>query len=122
MNGGRPPPGSDTNGCCQQRTDESQVAPIRQSMNRCPRSAKRLHAGRRVRRIDSRFARQVRKLLIEARELPFREFVVPRGIHFECSVSNAMSPARERSAHLRYGELTFNGTQMVFAAYEASQG
>jgi hypothetical protein len=25
-----------------------------------------------------------------------------------------MAPACERSAHLRYGELAFNGTQMVF--------
>ena len=30
-----------------------------------------------------------------------------------CSVSNAMAPARERSAHLRYGELTlaFNAAE-----------
>src|SRR6185436_5480890 len=119
MNGGRPPPSSDTNGCCQQRTDESQVAPTRQSMNHCQRGAKRLHAGRRVRRIESGFARQVRKLLLQAREPPFHEFVVQRGIHLllriKCNVTRL-----ERSALLRYGELTFNGTQMVFAAYEAS--
>jgi len=33
-----------------------------------------------------------------------------------------MAPAWERSAHLRYGELTFNGTQMVFKPAKLSLG
>src|SRR5437899_477226 len=38
-----------------------------------------------------------------------------------CSVSNAMAPALERSAHPRYDELTFNGTQMVFEPAKLSR-
>src|SRR5262245_50852321 len=85
-------------------------------MNRCQGGARRLHAvrrdaGRRVRSTDSGFARQVRKLFLQARDPSFRELVVQRGIHW--LLRTKCIGLRLRAVHASALRLTFNGTQMV---------
>src|SRR5690349_17484345 len=92
------------------------MAPIRQSKTRGQHGASRVRAGRRGLRSEPRFARQVRKLLLQVRDLPFRELVVHGG-HLVLRIKSNGTRLR------RYGELiadfsTSRGGGTMFTAGE----